>query len=591
MAVINGTSGNNILIGTDLDDTISGLAGDDLIQGLGGADIINGGAGVDTADYSEKTTSVVITLTGATAATVFVNGVAEDTLINVENVFGGSGDDTITGDAQNNLFRGGGGSDVLDGGAGIDTADYTDKATSVVVTLTGAAPATVFVNGIAEDTISNFENVYGGSGNDILTGDDQNNVLRGAAGNDILNGGAGDDSLSGGAGNDTADGGDGVDTFDLREKTSSVVLQLNGENAATVFVGGVAEDTIRNIENIVGGSSDDTLTGDAEANKLSGARGNDWLKGGDGADTLDGGEDIDTADYSDKTAAIAVALNGSKPVTVTVGGVTEDLIAKIENIVGGSEDDTITGDAVANMFRGGLGADVLDGGAGSDTADFSDKTQSLVLALNGGADAVAIVGGTAEDTVRNIENIIGGSGNDQLTGDAAANTFRGGLGADVLDGGADSDAADYSDKTASLVVTLAGVNPATVFVGGVAEDTLRNIENVIGGSGNDVFAGDGFQNVFDGRAGIDTADYSASAKGIAVTLNGANDAKVIVGNTAEDTLRNIENVTGSAVADVLTGDSQGNILLGGGGGDILKGGGGQDIVDGGAGSDTADFSD
>ncbi|MDW9458613.1 calcium-binding protein [Sinorhizobium meliloti] len=591
MAVINGTAGNNVLIGTNLDDVISGFGGDDLIQGLGGADVINGGAGVDTVDYSEKTTSVVVTLTGATAATVFVNGVAEDTLSNIENVYGGSGNDTITGDAQNNLFRGGGGNDVLDGGTGNDTADYTDKTQSVVVTLAGATPATVFVNGIAEDTISNFENVYGGSGNDILTGDDRSNILRGEAGNDILNGGADDDSLSGGVGNDTADGGTGIDTFDLREKTSSVVVQLSGANAATVFVGGVAEDTIRNVENIVGGTADDTLGGDAAANKLSGARGNDWLRGGGGADTLDGGEDSDTADYSDKAAAIAVALNGGNPVTVTVGGIAEDLVAKIENIVGGSGGDTIVGDAAANTFRGGLGADVLDGGAGSDTADFSDKTQSVVLALNGAADAVAAVGGTAEDTVRNIENVIGGSGNDQFTGDAAANTFRGGFGADLLDGGAGSDTADYSDKTAPLVVTLAGSNPATVFVGGVAEDILRNIENVIGGSGNDLFAGDGLQNVFDGGAGNDTVDYSASAKGIAVTLNGANDAKVIVGNAVEDTLRNIENVTGSAIADVLTGDSQANVLLGGGGGDILKGGGGQDTIDGGAGSDTADFSD
>jgi Ca2+-binding RTX toxin-like protein len=591
MAVINGTSGNNILIGTDLDDTISGLAGDDLIQGLGGADIINGGAGVDTADYREKTAGITVTLNGTNNAVVTVGGTAEDILRAIENVYGGSGDDIITGDGQNNLFRGGGGNDVLDGGAGNDTADYTDKTTSVVVTLAGATAATVFVNGIAEDTISNFENVFGGSGNDILTGDDRANILRGEAGNDILNGGADDDSLSGGAGNDTADGGTGIDTFDLREKTSSVVVQLSGANAATVFVGGVAEDTIRNVENIVGGTADDTLSGDATANKLSGARGNDWLMGGGGADALDGGEDSDTADYSDKAAAIAVALNGGNLVTVSVGGIAEDLIAKIENIVGGSGDDTIIGDAAANTFRGGLGADVLDGGAGSDTADFSDKVQSVVLALSGAVDAIAAVGGTAEDTVRNIENISGGSGNDQFTGDAAANTFRGGLGADVLDGGDGSDTADYGDKTASLVVTLNGANPATVFVGRNAEDTLRNIENIIGGSGNDVLAGDGFQNVLDGGAGTDMADYSASARGIAVTLNSANDAKVIVGSTAEDTLRNIENVTGSAFADVITGDALANILLGGSGSDLLKGAGGQDVIDGGAGSDTADFSD
>ncbi|PDT46718.1 beta strand repeat-containing protein [Sinorhizobium fredii] len=591
MAVITGTSGNNTLIGTDQDDTIIGAAGDDLLQGLGGADIIDGGSGVDTADYREKTAGITVTLNGLNDAVVTVGGVAEDILRKIENVYGGSGADTITGDAQNNLIRGGGGSDVLDGGAGNDTVDYTDKTTSVVVTLGGATPTTVFVNGQAEDTISNFENAYGGSGDDTLTGSGQNNVLRGEAGNDTLAGGGGDDSLFGGAGNDTADGGAGVDTFDLREKTDAVVITLNGANNSTVFVDGVAEDTIRNVENIVGGSAGDTLTGDAAANKLSGARGNDWLMGGNGADILDGGEDIDTADYSDKTAAIAVTLNGSNLATVTIGGVAEDSLAKIENVVGGSGGDQITGDAAANTFRGGSGADTLDGGDGSDTADFSDKTQAVLLALNGAVNADATIGGTVEDTVRNIENIIGGSGNDQLTGDAAANTFRGGLGADALDGGGGIDTADYSDKTASVVVRLAGASAATVSVGGVAEDTLRNIENIIGGEGNDILAGDGFANVLDGGGGSDTADYSASTKQVAVSLNGANSATVFVGGVAEDTLRNVENVTGGAVSDVITGDAQANILIGGAGGDLLKGGGGLDVIDGGIGSDTIDFSD
>jgi len=591
MATINGTSGNNILIGTDQEDTISGLAGDDLLQGLGGADVINGGFGVDTADYRDKTAGISVTLNGINDAVVTVGGIDEDILRRIENVYGGSGDDTITGDAENNLFRGGGGSDVLDGGAGIDTVDFTDKTTSVVVTLGGATPTTVFVNGLAEDTISNFENAYGGSGDDVLTGDDRNNILRGEAGNDTLNGGSGDDALFGGAGEDEVDGGAGIDTFDIREKTAAVVLTLNGANAATVFVGGVAEDTIRNVENIVGGSAGDTLTGDAAANKLSGARGNDWLKGSGGADILDGGEDIDTADYSDKTAAIAVTLNGSSLATVTVGGVAEDSIAKIENIVGGSGGDTMTGDAAGNTFRGGSGADTLDGGDGSDTADFSDKTQSVLLALDGATNAIATIGGTAEDTVRNIENIIGGSGNDQFTGDAAANTFRGSVGADALDGGAGIDTADYSDKTASVVVRLAGASAATVSVGGVAEDTLRNIENIIGGAGNDVLAGDGFANVLDGGGGSDTVDYSASTKQIAVTLNGANSSTVLVGGVAEDSVRNIENVTGGAASDVITGDAQANIIIGGAGDDLLKGGGGLDVIDGGVGSDTIDLSD
>ena len=228
------------------------------------------------------------------------------------------------------------------------------------------------------------------------------------------------------------DGGAGVDTADYSDKTASVAVTLNGATNATVTVGGVAEDTIRNIENVIGGSGDDTLTGDSLANVLIGGGGNDMLKGGDGNDTLDGGAGIDTADYSDKTASVAVTLNGATNATVTVGGVAEDTIRNIENVTGGSGDDTLTGDSLANvlvggggndMLKGGGGNDMLDGGAGVDTADYSDKTASVVVTLNGATNATVTVGGVAEDTIRNIENVIGGSGNDTLTGDGLANAL------------------------------------------------------------------------------------------------------------------------------------------------------------------------
>ena len=70
---------------------------------------------------------------------MIIGGVAEDTIRNIERVYGGSGDDTLTGDGKANLFHGGGGEDTLDGGGGSDIADYRDKTVAVAVTLKGAS--------------------------------------------------------------------------------------------------------------------------------------------------------------------------------------------------------------------------------------------------------------------------------------------------------------------------------------------------------------------------------------------------------------------------------------------------------------------
>ena len=72
-------------------------------------------------------------------------------------------------------------------------------------------------------------------------------------------------------------------------------MTLNGASAVSVKVDGVAEDTLRNIENLIGGSGNDVLTGDGLANRLEGGAGNDLLKGGGGADTFVFGTALQTA--------------------------------------------------------------------------------------------------------------------------------------------------------------------------------------------------------------------------------------------------------------------------------------------------------
>ncbi|WP_162245457.1 calcium-binding protein, partial [Methylobacterium sp. Leaf466] len=255
---------------------------------------------------------------------------------------------------------------------GNDTADYRDKTTAVVVTLNGATGVTASIGGVAEDTLQNIENIFSGAAADTLTGDGLANLFRGGLGADTLNGGV------------------GLDTADYGDKTTAVVVTLNGAMAVNVIVGGAAEDTIQNIENLIGGSSNDTLTGDGLANILTGGLGNDILRGGLGNDRLDGGVGVDTADYREKATAVVATLNGATATNVTVGGVLEDTILNIENVYGGLGSDTLTGDGLDNylygfggddILRGGLGKDRLDGVGGNDTADYRDKTTAVVVTL------------------------------------------------------------------------------------------------------------------------------------------------------------------------------------------------------------------
>lgn len=227
-----GDEGNNWLWGNAGNDNLYGGAGDDLFWGDGlgmpGDDFIDGGDGIDTLSYfdnGERTGGVTVSLQagdgGATA------GGESDTLVNIENLegtqygddldgdgdanalFGGGGDDDLYGAAGDDVLQGGTGADDLLGDSGLDTADYSDMDVSVTVNLVDG----YVYGGAAGDTFSSIENLTGGSGSDVLTGNNQVNVLDGGDGDDDLDGDVAGDTLYGGAGNDVLDGGDGLDTL------------------------------------------------------------------------------------------------------------------------------------------------------------------------------------------------------------------------------------------------------------------------------------------------------------------------------------------------------------------------------------------
>jgi len=158
---------------------------------------IDGGAGTNVLNFGGHFTPVVFRLTGSDSGSVTAGG-ATASWTNISNLVGGLGNDFFIVGPNATL------SGRINGGGGSDTLDYSAFTTAVNADL-GAGTAT------AIGSISNIDNVRGGSADDVLVGSNGNNVLVGNGGNDILVGKGGNDVLIGGAGRDLLIGGDGSD--------------------------------------------------------------------------------------------------------------------------------------------------------------------------------------------------------------------------------------------------------------------------------------------------------------------------------------------------------------------------------------------
>jgi Ca2+-binding RTX toxin-like protein len=258
--VLNGNDGNDRLDGAAGADTLNGRANDDRLLSGGGDDTMAGGAGADTVNYSTDPAGVTVDLGGGTASDGYGGS---DTLGTIENVAGSSFEDTITGDANNNVLSGRGGADTMDGAAGIDvlsggngidTADYSADPSGVAVDL-GAGTVGDGYGG--SDTVSKIESVMGSEFPDSIIGDAAVNLLVGGAGGDTIRGLDGNDVIKGADGDDLLRGGSGADS-------------------------------------VAGGRGPDTLSGGSGNDILRGGRGSDLLVGGSGNDRLDGGPGTDT---------------------------------------------------------------------------------------------------------------------------------------------------------------------------------------------------------------------------------------------------------------------------------------------------------
>ena len=206
------------------DDTVDGGGGDDIISGGAaditgpdGADVLEGGAGTDLVTYASRADDV----------TAAIGATREDEIAgDVEDLTGGLGSDTLTGDAGPNVLRGGDdGDDTFFGGVGpgpdgadtfrvgggvstnIDTVSYANRKDDITADIGGG---TDDVDG--DDIPADADDLFGGKGDDSLTGDDDDNVLTGGKGEDVMLSLGGVDLINAlDNGPDTSNCGDGVD--------------------------------------------------------------------------------------------------------------------------------------------------------------------------------------------------------------------------------------------------------------------------------------------------------------------------------------------------------------------------------------------
>jgi Ca2+-binding RTX toxin-like protein len=284
------------------------------------------------------------------------------------------------------------GVDVLDGGDGEDTIDYSYVDSLVGIDL-DLSLSTAANDGFGNrDTLTAFEDVIGTEYADRITGNAANNDIRGAsgddvvfglggndtlwgeAGNDTLDGGTGDDRFNGGAGDDVIKGGTtGVDTLIFATSSIGVFVQLYDDGtgvSASVDPSGMVtvdafygQDALEGIDGADGTDNFDFMIGNNADNVFNGWGGDDVLRGNAGNDILRG-------DFGDD---------------LLEGGTGDDYIAGgagLNRVFAGAGNDVVTMGTLAKPA--GVMDDIVNQSLGDDSHLMVDETSTFLPDYTGG---------------------------------------------------------------------------------------------------------------------------------------------------------------------------------------------------------------
>jgi Ca2+-binding RTX toxin-like protein len=240
---------------------------------------------------------------------------------------------------------------------------------------------------------------------------------------------------------------------------------------------------------------------------------------------------------------------------------------------GGGGQDRLVGSQASDNFDGGRGADVVNGRGLSDWIRYIDRNEDLRVTLaDGKRNDGSRLDGAKRDRLRSIENAVGGSGDDLLTGTAGENTLTGNAGHDVLRGRGGPDSffeEDGRDRS------YGGSGGDLFYATGAGRDRRY------GGTGADTLQ-DAFDDGADlqvGGPGLDTAQYQGVNR---ITLDGqANDgncADPACKSSAEGDNVQVEELLVSSGDDVLIGSRRAEVFRPSGGADTVLARGGDDTI-------------
>ncbi|TFH81347.1 MULTISPECIES: calcium-binding protein [Pseudomonas] len=473
MAVVNGTSDADVLLGTDGDDQLYGLESDDVLLASAGNDLLDGGEGFDTANYYALSSGVNVEFNSASTTVTAADGKV-DTLVGVEKVFGTFQNDTFTSNVAGVTLEGSAGDDVyIVGSEGVTIIEENHLGYDELRTSLNTIKMDPFIEKLTFTGTGDFKGYGNASDNEII-------------------GGAGNDWLWGGAGADHFVGGEGFDTVSYSDSLEGVRVQdFENYDALTIAAG----DTFTGIEAIQGSNFDDVV----------------YLL--DNAMIVDGADGYDTVSYRHSFDGVSIGIGQQAGPDVT--------LLNVEKVIGTSFDDRFTANVAGVTLEGGRGDDVYiinSAGVSIVETDLFGGTDHVYTSLSSMHMDPFIENmtytGTADFTGYGNDGnnvIVSGAGNDVLLGGAGGDRFEGGAGIDIV---------SYEDSTEGLSASLNWGAQSGIAL----YDTFIDIEGLRGSHFNDVLEGDSGDNILEGGAGDDVIHGGAGADilygGLASGLDG-----------------------------------------------------------------------